>query len=31
MGMIFGGEAVTVKSIIGTVMIIGGIIILTIG
>lgn len=31
MGMIFGGEAVTVKSIIGTVMTIGGIIILTIG
>jgi len=31
MGMIFGGEVVTVKSIIGTVMTIGGIIILTIG
>jgi len=30
-GMIFGGEVVTVKSIIGTVMTIGGIIILTIG
>ena len=31
MGIIFGGEAVTVKSIIGTIMTIGGIIILTIG
>ena len=31
MGMIFGGEAVTVKSIVGTIMTIGGIIILTIG
>ncbi len=31
MGMIFGGEAVTLKSVIGTVMTIGGIIILTIG
>ena len=31
MGMIFGGEAVTVKSIIGTIMTVGGIIILTIG
>ena len=31
MGMIFGGEVVTVKSIIGIVMTIGGIIILTIG
>ena len=31
MGMIFGGETVTVKSIIGTIMTVGGIIILTIG
>jgi len=31
MGMIFGGEAVTLKSVIGTIMTIGGIIILTIG
>jgi len=31
MGMIFGGEAVTMKSVIGTIMTIGGIIILTIG
>ena len=31
MGMIFGGEAVNVKSIIGTIMTIDGIIILTIG
>ena len=31
MGMIFGGEPVTVKSIIGTVMTVGGIIVLTIG
>lgn len=31
MGMIFGGEAVTVKSVVGTVMTIGGIVILTIG
>ncbi len=31
MGMIFGGEAVTLKSVIGTIMTISGIIILTIG
>ena len=31
MGMIFGGEAVTIKSVIGTIMTIGGIVILTIG
>jgi len=31
MGMIFGGEAVSIKSVVGTIMTIGGIIILTIG
>jgi len=31
MGIIFGGEVVTLKSVIGTAMTIGGIIILTIG
>ena len=30
MGIIFGGEAVTVKSVIGMVMTVGGIILLTI-